>query len=295
MGVTLATMGERESMMPDKFLVIVGASLATLGILWIASVTVSRIFVRRYIGRLLRSIGKTKLPSFSPELSRSLPVAVQRYLHYALKEGQPNIRYAIVTQQARFRHGANRPWMNVRATEYISGMEPGFVWDAVLRHHPLWWRTAKLGYLQGKGSGHIKLFGAITLQEFDGPETDTSMLFRFLSELVWLPTGLLPTRTLRWIHVDDNTARAVIADAEVRVEAVFHVNAIGQVERIVTESKYRDTKSGYEPATFTMQCDEYTEVEGVMIPKKVVFTWNMPSGDLEYGQFTIEDIAYYYA
>lgn len=184
--------------------------------------------------------------------------------------------------------------MTIKAKEYISGMEPGFVWDAVLRHHPLWWRTAKLGYLHGRGSGHIKLFGAITLQEFEGPETDSSMLFRFLSELVWLPTGLLPTRTLRWTHGDDNTARALIADGDVRVEAIFHINAIGQVERIVTESKYRDTKSGFEPTTFTMHCSNYSEVEGVMIPMEVRFVWNMPQGDFEYGLFSIEDIAFNY-
>lgn len=281
--------------MPDKFLYIVGASVATLCVLWLASASVSRLFVRRYIGRLMRSIGKAHLPSFSSDLVHSLPPAIQRYFHYALKDGQPNIRYAVISQQARFRHGANRPWMSVKATEYISGMEPGFVWDAVLKHHALWWRTAKLGYLQGKGSGHIKLFGAIALQEFDGPETDSSMLFRFLSELIWLPTGLLPTRTLRWVHVDEQTARAIIADAQVRVEALFHVNELGQVDRIVTESKYRDTKSGYEPTTFTMLCNNYEEVEGVMIPKEVRFVWNMPQGDVEYGQFKINDIVYHYA
>lgn len=263
-------------------------------VLWMASALVSRVFVRRYIRRLLNSIGKQQLPNFSAERVTSLPRAIQRYLHYALREGQPNIRYAVLTQRARFRHGANRPWMDVRATEYISGMEPGYVWDAVLKHHTLWWRTAKLGYLNGKGSGHIKLFGAIGLQEFAGPETDTSMLFRFLSELVWLPTGFMPTRTLRWEHINDNAARAIIVDGSTRAEAVFHVNDIGEVERIVTESKYRDTKSGYEPVTFTLHCRNYSEVEGVMIPLEVSFVWNQPSGDLEYGQFKVEDITYYY-
>lgn len=173
-------------------------------------------------------------------------------------------------------------------------MEPGFVWDAVLKHHPLWWRTAKLGYLHGVGSGHIKLFGAVTLQEYGGPETDTSMLFRFLSELVWLPTGFLPTKTLTWQTIDDNTARAIIVDGNTRAEAVFHVNAVGEIDKIVTASKYRDTKSGFEPETFTLHCKNYTEIEGVMIPQRVHFEWNLASGDLEYGQFTITDVAYYY-
>lgn len=281
--------------MGEKLLYILGSAIATLGILWCASAFVSRLFVRRYINRLLHTIGKQQLPNFSAELAEHLPVAIQRYMNYALKEGQPNIRYAILKQRARFRHGAHRPWMDVRATEYLSGMEPGFVWDAVLKHHPLWWRTAKLGYIQGQGRGHIKLFGAVTLEEFSGPETSTSMLFRFLSELVWLPTGLLPTRTLRWEHVNNNTAKARITDGTVSVEALFHVNATGQVESITTESKYRDTKSGFEPTKFTLKCRNYAEIEGVMIPLEVDFVWNLPDGDLEYGQFRITDVTFYYS
>jgi hypothetical protein len=282
-------------MLPDKLLFILSSTLGTILLLWAASAIVSRVFVRRYIGRLLHSIGRERLPNFTAALSEKLPVAIQRYLHYALKDGQPNIRYAVLEQRARFRHGANRPWMDVKAREYISGMEPGFVWDATLKHNRFWWRTAKLGYIAGEGHGHIKLFGALTLEEFDGPETNTSMLFRFLSELVWLPTGLLPTRTLRWESVDDNSARAIIVDGDVHVEAVFHVNSVGQVDRIVTDHKYRDTKSGYEPTTFTLACRNYAEVDGVMIPLEVDFVWNLPSGDLEYGQFRITDADFHFA
>ena len=273
---------------------ILGTVLATVLLLWLLSATVSRLFVRRWINRMLNAVGKEALPHFSSKLSESLPAPIQRYLHYSLKEGQPNIRYAVVKQRARFRHRVDGPWFTVKATEYISGMEPGFVWDAVLTHHPLWWRTAKLGYTEGEGHGHIKLFGAITLEEFEGPETSISMLFRFLSELVWLPTGLLPTRTLTWHSIDANTARAVIRDAENSVEATFHVNGLGQIHRIVTTSKYRDLKSGFEQATFTLECKEYREVEGVMIPTEVIFIWNLPTGDFEYGQFKVVDITYYY-
>ncbi|HCN04249.1 MAG TPA: hypothetical protein DIS79_01400 [Bacteroidetes bacterium] len=277
-----------------KFQIIFFTIVATILLLWFVSAVVSRIFVRRSIRRMLQSVGQTPLPSFSSDLVRNLPVAVQRYLHYALKDGQPNIRYAILKQRATFRHRPDSPWMTVKATEYLSGMEPGFVWDAVLRHNAAWWRTAKLSYVNGEGHGHIKLFGAITLQEFDGPETDRSMLFRALSEQVWLPTGLLPVRTLRWEHVDDMTARAIIADGKHRVEALFTINGIGEIDRISTRHKYRDHKSGFEQQDFTMLCREWHEVEGVMIPTEVRFVWNTPKGDFEYGIFTVTHAEYYY-
>ena len=268
--------------------------LATVLVLWAASALLSRLFVRTWIKRLLSSIGKNTMPHFIAALSANLPVAVQRYLHYAMKEGQPNIRYAILKARARFRHGADRPWFTVKATEYISGMEPGFVWDATLKHHAAWWRTAKLSFLHGRGHGHLKLFGAITLREMDGAETDRSMLFRFLSDLVWLPTGLLPTRALTWHAVDDSTATAVLTDEDTRVEATFHVNEVGQVDRIITNSKYRDHRSGFEQTQFTLLCKNYKEIEGIMVPTEVDFVWNLDDGDFEYGRFELSDIEYVY-
>lgn len=266
----------------------------TFFLLMAMSYFVSRVFVKRSIRRLLGSIGKEHLPNFSSALASTLPVAVQRYLHYALKEGQPNIRYAVLKQKAQFRHRVTSAWSTVTAKEYISGMEPGFVWDATLRHHPLWFRTAVLSYFRGVGSGHLKLFGAIGLQEFEGQETDVSMLFRFLSELVWLPTGLLPTHTLRWVHIDNNTARAIITDGKTQVAAEFIFNDVGEISRITTLDKYRDYKSGYEQQSFTMVCGQWSEVEGVMIPTEVRFVWNTQQGDFEYGVFHVTDVRYYY-
>ena len=280
--------------MIPKLPFIIGTVFATLLVLWMCSALLSRWFVKRSIRTLLRSIGKEHLPNFTSALAAPLPSPVQRYLHYALREGQPNIRYAILRQEARFKHRVGSPWFTVRATEYISGMEPGFVWDAVLKHNAAWWRTAKLSYVHGKGHGHLKLFGALTLQEYEGSETDVSMLFRFLSELVWLPTGLLPTKTLRWQAIDDSSARAVIMDGDTKIEATFHMNSIGEIDRIVTAQKFRDHKSGFEQSRFTLECKTYKEVDGVMIPTEVDFVWNLEQGDFKYGQFKIEDVTYFY-
>jgi hypothetical protein len=278
----------------SKLLFILTTGTVTLLALWALSAYVSRLFVKRSIAHLLRSIGKESLPNFSSQLSEILPEPVQRYLNFALKEGQKNIRYAILTQQASFRHRPDSRWFTVRATEYISGMEPGFVWDAVLRHNATWWRTAKLSYMHGLGYGHIKLFGALTLQEHEGRETDISMLFRYLSELVWLPTGLIPTKTLRWEPIDDNSALAIISDGGIRVEATFHVNQAGEIDSIKTAHKFRDHKSGFEQQPFTLECRAYRDVEGVMIPTRVDFIWNLESGDFRYGQFEIVDVRYFY-
>jgi hypothetical protein len=279
----------------EKLLYILIGSGVTLLVLVMSSALISRIFVARSKRRLIRTISKEKLPAFHGDQARLLPLPVQRYLSQVLKDGQPILRYAVLEQRATFRHRQDSPWFRVRATEVISGMEPGWVWDAVLTHNAAWWRTAKLSYVQGAAHGHIKLYGAFTLQEFDGPETDASMLFRLLSELVWIPTAFLPTKTLRWESVDDRTAKAIITDGKTRVSALFHFNESNEIERIVTVDKYRDHKSGFEQAQFTMKCSEYKSFEGVRIPTQVDFIWNLSSGDFDYGHFTLTSAAYYYA
>jgi hypothetical protein len=173
-------------------------------------------------------------------------------------------------------------------------MEPGWVWDAQLIHKGGVRRTAKLSYVKGEAHGHIKLLGAFTLQDFQGPETDKSMLFRLLSELVWIPTALLPTKTLRWEHVDESTARAIVSDGPTKVHALFHVNENNEIDQITTTDKYRDHKSGFEQAKFTMLCSNYERFEGVLIPTQVDFVWNLESGDFDYGHFTITSARYHY-
>lgn len=276
-----------------KWLVFGCGVLITLTGMMTLGAVLNRIFIGMAIRRLIASIGKESLPPFSSGLVASLPEPIQRYFHYALKTGQPNIRYAVISQQARFRHGPGRPWFDVTATEYLSGMEPGFVWDARLTHRWYWWRTAILSYVQGRGRGYIKLFGSVTLQDVDGPETNVSMLFRILSEMVWLPTGLLPTKTLRWEAIDSTQAKATIVDGNTTVTAIIHVNDVGQIDRIVTTDKYRDMKSGFEQTKFTLLCSEYQERDGVMIPTEVDFVWNLPDGDFTYGEFNVLDIRYY--
>ncbi|MEN9282322.1 MAG: hypothetical protein RL594_1257 [Bacteroidota bacterium] len=278
-----------------KIVLILLAGLGTFLVLVSISALISRIFVRRSITRLVRTISKERLPTFTKQSVQGLPTPVQRYLLSVVPEGTPNLRYAILQQTARFRHRPGSPWFRITATETISGMEPGFVWDAVLRHNAAWWRTAKLSYVRGEGHGHIKLYGAMTLQEYDGKETDTSMLFRFLSELIWIPTAFLPTKTLRWEGIDDRTARAIISDGSTRVNATFHFNEADEIERIVTSDKYRDHKSGFEQAKFTMYCRAYRVIDGIKIPTEVEFVWNLDSGDFDYGHFKITDAAYYFS
>ena len=91
------------------------------------------------------------------------------------------------------------------------------------------------------GKGHMlwKLFSALTLVNFGGREIDQSALVRYLSEAVYFPTALLPSRTLRWEPLNDDSARATLVHGGLCVSAVFYFNARGQIIRLTTADRPR--------------------------------------------------------
>lgn len=101
------------------------------------------------------------------------------------------------------------------------------------------WRDISAGVRAGKGHMLWKLFSALTLVNFGGREIDQSALVRYLSEAVWFPTALLPSRTLRWEALDSDSARATLVHGGLCVSAVFHFNARGQIVRLTTTDRPR--------------------------------------------------------
>ena len=84
-----------------------------------------------------------------------------------------------------------------------------------------------------------KLFSALTLVNFGGREIDQSALVRYLSEAVYFPTALLPSRTLRWEAVNDDSAKATLVHGGLCVSATFHFNARGQIVSLTTADRPR--------------------------------------------------------
>ena len=74
--------------------------------------------------------------------------------------------------------------------------------------------------------------------------------------------------------------------------AVFTFNDRNEVVNIKTEDKYRDFRSSFEKATFTLHCSEFRVFDGMTIPTSVEFVWNLPKGDFSYGKYTVVQTNY---
>jgi len=174
-----------------KLLLILGVVIVII----ILFVTISKILfdkrVIKEVGMLTEEGSKVQSKIFSFNDLEGLPEPVQRYFKYALRDGQENIRFVRLKQVGEFRMKENQSWMPIKAEQYFTTENPGFIWRVKFTMAPFIWIDGRDMYYQGKGNMLIKVLSTITVADAAGSEMDISSLIRFLAEAPWFPTALL--------------------------------------------------------------------------------------------------------
>ena len=93
-----------------------------------------------------------------------------------------------------------KDWIAIEGQQYIRANPPGFIWQ----------RTTSLfivrdEYVAGRGSLTVRLLGAVPIVRGAGPAYDQGERLRWLSEIPWLPTALLPGGQVAWTAIDDHS------------------------------------------------------------------------------------------
>jgi len=274
-------------------LILIGIIVSFLSLALIVTVQVRR-SVKKGI-RTLRemSIGSTSHVSIEGAL-QACPESVKKYLRRAIGDNKRMIHFASIKQIGEFRTSPDGDWSPSRADGHYLATKPGFIWKARFGGSIIPSKIAWLELLDGKGFGSVKFLGLFTLLNPSGHEADTSLLTRYLMEAMWFPTALIPTNLLSWREIDSHRAEAILRYGSIHVSAIFVFNDEYDVIEIITEDKYRDFRSSFEKAKFTLTCSSHATNDGMRIPMKVEFVWNLPSGDFSYGKYSITSIQYEY-
>jgi len=211
---------------------------------------------------------------------KDLPLPVQKYFKYSLKENQPYVSYARLQHSGEFK--ASKNWVSIKGEEYFTVQKPGFVWFGSV---PLF--SAKDVYINGKGNLKVKFLSLIKIVDAKGRETDQGELLRWLGEALLFPTALLPSENLRWEPIDNNSAKVIFTDKNLTIEGIFFFNEEGQITQFKTK-RYKDKTL----ENFTGYCGDYRTVDGMKVPFYLEAVWNLESGDLSYAKFKIDRIEY---
>lgn len=242
-------------------------------------------------GKAAAATGASNGETVSFDDSDDLPAPVAAYFRFALKNGEARIRTATIRHTGEFR--LNDRWTPFTSIQHFSTCPVGFVWDANMKMTPFLNIRVRDSYQNGRGAMTAKVLSLISMVDaHDDPNLDAGSLMRYLAELVWLPTALLPSERLKWTPIDDRRALATLSDGDTTVSLEFRFNERGEINRFFAPARVYSTKGDSKSFHWAGRLWNYQERHGMMIPLEGEVSWQMPEGNEPYYKGTIVDVQY---
>ncbi len=235
--------------------------------------------------------GEQAQPGFITEAQLlGLPEIMQRYLRYTGAVGKEPIRTVRLKQKGVMRQEPGQNWLPLVAEQYFTTTPPAFLWQATIRPFPLFSISATDQFSYGHGNMLIKLWSFITVGDARGPFLDQGELQRYLGEMVWFPTAWL-TNAIQWQAMDAHSVKATFHQQSVPASVVLHFDEQDQLTHLTAE-RYMEEHRHYRLEPWSVQVQEYQEVDGMRIPTEIEITWHLASGDFTWFRCKITEIEY---
>jgi hypothetical protein len=180
----------------------------------------------------LEAAGVVRGAAYSDGAIEGLPLPVQRYFRAVLEEGQPLITHARVVSSGTFNLGEppESDWKPFTATQDFYPAAPGFVWDARVRMAPGLSAFVRDSFAGGQGSTFAAVLGLVTVANSLGtPGIAAAALMRYVAEMPWFPTTMLPGQGVIWTPLAGNAARAMFTASATTVSVDFSFGEDGLI------------------------------------------------------------------
>jgi len=247
--------------------------------------------VKGKVERLFKSQQKAEHKAITEEDIKDLPEPVKRYLRYTGVIGKERIASVRLKQKGAMKTKPDGKWIPLKAEQYYTTDNPGFVWFGRLAMAPLLTISAQDMYIEGKGNMHIKLLSTVTVVNAKGKEMDESSLVRYFNEMMWFPTAYVSDK-VKWEPIDKNSARASMTDHGITVSAEFCFDDKGRITNFIAKRGY-DTGGGkLVIKTWSTPIKEYRTINGLRLPSKGEAVWHLDSGEYSYIRIEITEIDY---
>ena len=218
-----------------------------------------------------------------------VPEPVRRYFEYTGIVGKERINFMRLKHRGTLRIAPDKEALPIVGTQYFSADPPALLWTGTVKPSFFMSVSARDKYMKGKGNMLIKLMSAFTIADAGGPELDEGALQRYLAECAWFPTALLPRKNLRWVAIDNQSARAILIDNDVKAEVTFYFNEIGEITKCSCPRYYSlEGGKGYEKRSWAGYFRDYKEIHGIRVPTDIEAVWHLDGGDYSYAHFLLE-------
>lgn len=145
--------------------------------------------------------------TYDPALVAGLPAPAQRYFNYMIQPGTPILTVVEIDMTGELGLGSSdAPHYQTMRAHQVLAPPRGLIWRV---------RTGAIagsdGILPECSWTRFWLFGLVPVARAGGPDHHRSAFGRMTAESVfWAPASLLPSDTVRWESVDEETARAIV-------------------------------------------------------------------------------------
>lgn len=242
---------------------------------------------------------KSELNSFLPSISidssvicndsiSHLPDIIQLWLKRSNVVGKPKPTSVHLLQSGRMKIKPEGAWMKVKAEQWFTTKEPGFIWNADVGSGAFIQFSGRDKLVDSKGSMLIKLFSLVPIVDQGGPEIDQGVMVRYLSEIVWFPAAAL-SNYITWDELSPLKAKATLECNNLSVSGIFTFNDKGQPLSFEAKRFFGTTGT---LETWFIEIDENSEYifNGQAIPTKANVTWKLKELDFTWYEVEIEEL-----
>lgn len=221
---------------------------------------------------------------FSYRQLEGLPEPAQRYFKHVLKEGRPYISFIRLKHDGKFKTNLKKDWIDIEGEQYFTTERPGFIWKGTTSMF-----VARDMYLANEGRLIATILSTINVVDIHGKQQyNESELLRWLSESIWFPTNLLPSKSLQWTPIDGLSAKLSFNYNGLSLVYIINFNDKGEIIQMETK-RYMDEKN---LETWIIKPGKYEEKNGIIIPTEAEVLWRLKEGDFSYAKFNVKKIEY---
>ncbi len=121
-----------------------------------------------------------------------------------------------------------------------------------------------------------------------GERIDQGQLLTLWSDTVWIPSVYVHNPQIRWLPVDEHTARLVIPFKDRTESMDAHFDPVSGLMTHLTALRYSDDSMEKEP--WRVDLLEWKEINGLLIPYHIDIAWGEAGSPWSY--WTVDGIAY---
>ena len=219
----------------------------------------------------LTSIQPATPRRFDPAMVDGLPEPARRFFRFAIRGGTPLYTVAEISMRGAISLGdTSKPnYLPMRARQVLAAPQ-GFIWAV---------RAGKTIQFEGSDGSmgrtswsRFRLLGLIPVVRAGGNEDHARAAFgRCVAEaLFWTPAAMLPGDAVRWVAVDDSTARVVVCFEGLEQAVDLAIDPDGQPTRVVFQRWSNANPDGaFRLQPFGGELSEFRDFDGYRLPTRI--------------------------